>query len=300
MKLRKAIGIDLGGTKINAALVMENGVIIDQCSTKTINSGSPDIILKQLEEISFKLMDGQEVCGIGIGTPGFVDSENGRILAVGGNITGWAWTDVAGKLSKQIDVPIKVENDANCAAVCEAWLGSGRELESFVMLTIGTGLGGAIWMPSIGVWRGANYRAAELGHSILYPNGRGCNCGQEGCAERYISGSALEKNYLEITGRSIPGNSIVDSYLTDFDARKSVDRFADDLGTFIVSIRNILDPQGIIIGGGVSTSRNVWWGTMMDSFNRKVNDASSMQILPAQYENEAGMLGAAKCVFNAI
>ncbi|HMM69388.1 MAG TPA: ROK family protein [Gudongella oleilytica] len=296
--MKKAIGLDLGGTKINGALILEDGLFLKRASTNTRNEGDPSIILRQLAEMIAQLSEGEEVVGAGIGSPGFVDSENGRIMAVGGNIAGWAWTDVKAGLSDLSPLPVVMENDANCAAACEAWLGAGKDLSSFVMLTIGTGLGGAIWLPQLGLWRGSNFRAAELGHSILIPRGRKCTCGQYGCVERYASGTAIEENYFELSGCRIDGTSIVASYDVDEFARQSVDRFARDLGIFLATLRNIIDPEAFIIGGGVIDSRTIWWDTMINEFKNQVNDPSSIEILPAQYGNDAGMLGAASLVFD--
>lgn len=296
--MKKAIGLDLGGTKINGALVLEDGCVLKRASTKTRNEGDPSIILRQLAEMIGELSEGEDVIGAGVGSPGFVDSENGRIMAVGGNINGWAWTDVKAGLSDLSSIPVVVENDANCAAACEAWLGAGKGLSSFVMLTIGTGLGGAIWLPQLGLWRGSSFRAAELGHSILIPGGRKCTCGQYGCVERYASGTAIEENYFELSGRRIAGTTIVASYDVDELARQSVDRFAGDLGIFLATLRNIIDPEAFIIGGGVIDSRAIWWDTMINEFINQVNDPSSIEILPAQYGNDAGMLGAASLVFD--
>lgn len=296
--MRKAVGLDLGGTKISGALILEDGSILKRLNTKTMNYGDPLVILRQLAELIEELSHGEDILGAGIGSPGFVDSENGKIMAVGGNIDGWAWTDVKKGLNSLTSVPVVVENDANCAALCEAWLGAGKDLSSFVMLTIGTGLGGAIILPKLGLWRGSSFRAAELGHSILIPGGRKCTCGQNGCVERYTSGTAIEENYFELSGISKEGASIVAAYDTDELAKLSVDRFAKNLGIFLATLRNIIDPQAFIIGGGVTSSKEYWWETMINEFRSQVNDPSSIEILPAKYGNDAGMLGAARNMFD--
>lgn len=295
--MRKAVGLDLGGTKINGALVLEDGSILKKSSVKTMNEGDPQKVIKQLADMVKTLSDGEDIIGVGIGSPGFVDWEKGKIMAVGGNIKGWAWTDVKTGLRELLPLPVVVENDANCAAICEAWLGAGKGFSSFVMLTLGTGLGGAIWLPKLGLWRGSSFRAAELGHSILKPGGRKCTCGQKGCVERYVSGTALEENYYEFSGTRMEGARIVEAYGSDRFANESVDSFAKDLGVYLATLRNILDPQAFIIGGGVSTSMDIWWETMLREFRNQVNDPSLIEILPAEFGNESGMLGAAKCVF---
>ncbi len=292
--MRKAIGIDLGGTKINAALIADDGTILNKITVKTINEGDPLIIIQQMAAMVNELSVNEEVSGVGIGTAGFVDSKEGKILAVGGNIKGWAWTDVRDLMSQYTNIPVFVENDANCAAICESWLGAAKGLESFVMLTIGTGLGGATWLPPAGLWRGSNFRAGEFGHSIFRPNGRPCTCGQKGCTERYISGTGIENNYRELTGKSLSGKEITAVYEIDEKAKAAVDKFASDFGIFLASMKNLIDPQAFILGGGVIASKNLWWDRLIEEFNTQVNDASSLLIMPAQFKNEAGMLGAAR------
>src|SRR5699024_3031305 len=124
-----------------------------------------------------------------------------------------------------------------------------------IMITLGTGLGGGIWDKERGIWHGNNYQGAELGHSILYPKGRQCNCGQKGCAEQYISGTGIENTYREITGKDLTGEEIFENS-TDSASKKTIDRFTQDLATFLVTIKNIFDPHGLIIGGGVINSKD--------------------------------------------
>ena len=298
--MKKVIGIDLGGTSIYGGLINEKGEIIKKASRATGSEGGRTIVLENIKEIIRELIEGEEVEAMGIGSPGFIDVKRGQVLSIGGNIKDWAGTKIKEELSKEFKgIPIFVENDANVAAICEGWLGSGKGLESFIMLTLGTGVGGAIFSEESKIWYGKNYQGAELGHTILYPNGRLCSCGQKGCVEQYISGNAIEKNYFELTGESLKGKNIFKNYTLDENCRKTVDKFTLDLGTYLISIKNIFDPAGMIIGGGVINSKEFWWRKMLDYYNN-CNNPEGTEIIPAKFLNDAGMIGAAKVALDNI
>lgn len=299
--MRKVIGIDLGGTTILGGVINENGEIIKRAERETgIGLGKIEVLNRMSQIISELLVD-QIIEGIGIGTPGFIDSEEGKVLSIGGNIKDWAGTDIKGELSKTYnDLPIFVENDANVAGICESWIGAGRNLKTFVMITLGTGVGGAIYTSKEGIWHGHRYQGAELGHVILYPKGRVCNCGQSGCVERYISGRAVEELYLEKTGIEMKGKDIFKNSINDLISKQIIDNFVENLAIYIVSLKNIFDPEGIIIGGGVINSKDYWWDKTIDYYKKYSNNPDGMKILPAIYLNDAGMIGAAKVVFDKI
>lgn len=298
--MKKVIGIDIGGTSIGGSIVNEKGEILRTQELKTSKSGSSFEVINGIKDIIDSLYIKEEISGIGIGSPGFIDTNNGKILSVGGNIKGWAGTNLKDEINNYYNLPIKIENDANVATLCEAWLGAGKDMNSFIMLTIGTGLGGGIFIKGQGIWRGEHFQAAELGHSILYPDGIHCICGQKGCSERYISGSAIENQFLEETGYKLTGKEIFALYETEFNAKKVVDNFARDLGLFLVSLKNLFDPEGIVIGGGVINAKFYWWDNMISSYNKDVNDPAGLIVVPAKYLNNAGMIGAAKAVLDIL
>lgn len=296
--MKRVIGIDLGGTKINGAVVDESGEILKLNTLSTSKSGSPEEVLAGIKELIGILGEDEEISAIGIGSPGFIDSDKGRVLAVGGNIEGWAGTDIRGPLEREFGIPVQVENDANVAGLCEAWIGAGRDKESFVMLTVGTGLGGAIYTKAEGLWRGGHFQAAEVGHSILYPGGHQCSCGQRGCTEQYVSGTAVEDEYERLSGIRRTGRDIFDSVQEDPISEKVVRRFAWDFAVLLVSIKNIFDPQAVIIGGGVILSRDSWWDEMVGNFNSLVNNNPGMEIIPAWHLNASGTIGAARAAMD--
>lgn len=290
----KVIGIDLGGTTIKGGLVDLEGNIIKKLNTDTPKDSNS--ILEAIIYIIEDLSNGENILGIGLGTPGFIDSDRGQVLSYGGNVNDWEWTDIKGYLSERFPNQfIEIENDGNVAALCEKWLGSAEDFDSFIMLTLGTGLGGAIYTPKEGIWNGYEFQGGELGHAILYPKGKLCKCGQEGCVENYVSGTAIESGYKSLTGKHLKGEEIFKQYETDMDANKVIDNFSADLAIYLISLRNIFDPQGIVIGGGLINSSQYWWGKMMTEFKTRVN-FQDIEIVPASYLNDSGIIGAAKMI----
>lgn len=293
--MKKLIGIDLGGTKINGGVVGETGDIYKKMTIKTDGQSGKTAVIEGLSYLIRELKKGETIEAIGLGSPGFINTKEGKVLSVGGNIKGWPGTNIREVLSNEFPtIPIIVENDANVAAICEQWLGAGKDLDSFVMITLGTGVGGGIWTSKGGIWNGNYYQGAELGHSILYPNGRSCNCGQRGCVEKYISGSGIEASYFEKTQQKLKGVDIFKNSKDDSVCREVVDEFTTDLSVFLITIKNIFDPEGIIIGGGVINSKEYWWDKTIKKFNNNCNYSSEVKILPAKYLNDSGLIGAAK------
>lgn len=290
----KIIGIDLGGTTIKGGLVDMAGNIIKKQIADTPDH--PELILEKMASIIEDLSVGEEILGIGIGSPGFIDRKKGQVLSYGGNIRDWAWTPIQEYLLEKFpNQMIAVENDGNTAALCEKWLGSAKHLNNFIMITIGTGLGGSIYTSKEGIWNGNAFQGGEFGHAILYPKGRSCRCGQEGCVEKYVSGSAIEVEYESLTGKQIKGEEILKLYFEEEHAKKIVDNFSVNLSLYLISLKNIFDPQGIVIGGGLINASKYWWDRMMTELNHRIN-FEGMAILPATYLNDSGIIGAAKMI----
>lgn len=297
--MKKAIGIDLGGTSVDGGLITEDGEILKKSQRETFSVNTKLDVLKLIIEVIEELLE-DDIVGIGIGSPGFIDSKEGKVLKVGGNIEDWANTNIRQEINKRFPkLPIFVENDANVAALCEQWIGGAKDLNNFIMITLGTGVGGAIYLEKQGLLKGESYQAAELGHTILYPFGEECNCGQRGCTEKYISGRAIESIYREKSGRFKKAKDIFKDREDEI-ARVVIESFTKELGVFLVSIKNIFDPAGVIIGGGVINSKEYWWDDMIKNYNIFSNDPSKMKIIPAVYLNDAGMIGAGKSVFDNI
>lgn len=290
--MTKTIGLDIGGTKIQGAVIDENGEILKTYRLETCAREGKDKVLENISKI-IDFLKTDEIQAIGVGTPGFIDSENG-IVTFAGNIDGWTGLNLKKEIEKISNLPVFIENDANIALVCEKWLGAGKGFKDIVMITIGTGLGGAVYNEKMGLLSGSHFQGAELGHLILHPNGEYCTCGQSGCAESYCSGTALVRHYEELTRNRLSGAEIFKISEKDENAKKVIDRFTSDLAWFLTSLRNVFDPEIIIIGGGVINSKDYWWDEVLKNFKNYCHLSEEIEIKPAKFLNDAGVIGAGR------
>lgn len=289
--MERVISIDLGGTNLKAALIDAEGNILCRQTVPTRKDGRAAII-EQMVEVAQDLSQGKPVKAVGVGTPGFVDSKAGRVL-LATNLPGWSGTNLVAALQEQLALPVVVENDANAAAVGEAWKGAGQSLDSFIMITLGTGVGGALYSRQTGLWRGSGFRGGEVGHAILYPGGKVCACGQQGCVEQYLSGHALEANYFRCTNRHRSSTEILAAAAEDRAAGDIVRQFSFDLAVLMTSLQNVFDPAGFIVGGGLVHWRQNWWPLVEQALKEQCVHGGQVCLLPATTGNDAGLLGAA-------
>lgn len=290
--MTKTIGLDIGGTKIQGAVIDESGEILKTYRLETCAREGKDKVLENISKI-IDFLKTDEIEAIGVGTPGFIDSENG-IVTFAGNIDGWTGLNLKKEIEKISNLPVFIENDANIALVCEKWLGAGKGFNDIVMITIGTGLGGAVYNEKMGLLSGSHFQGAELGHLILHPNGEYCTCGQSGCAESYCSGTALVRHYEELTRNRLSGAEIFKISEKDENAKKVIDRFTSDLAWFLTSLRNVFDPELIIIGGGVINSKDYWWDDVLKNFKNYCHLSEEIEIKPAKFLNDSGVIGAGR------
>lgn len=191
--MEKVLGVDIGGTKIRMGIIDASGQIIYEEKIPTIIPLYP-----YLEENILRILAEQpEVQAIGIGTHGFVDPKQGKVIYAAETLPGWTDTPVKEWLQKATGKRVEVENDANVVALAEAKFGAAQGLDRVVVLTLGTGLGGGVLWDGKLLSGGPHGGAAELGHMILYPNGVKCACGRLGCSEMYVSGTALKRRIKE-------------------------------------------------------------------------------------------------------
>lgn len=289
--MNNVIGVDIGGTKIRMGVINAEGRILAERQVKTEFPLYPYLerqVLQFLEEHP-------TASAIGIGTHGFVDPKAGSIVFAGDMLPGWTGTEVKSPLEKATGRPVEVENDANCAALAEAKFGAARGLGRVVCITLGTGLGGGIIWDGKLLSGGTHGGAAELGHMILYPNGARCACGRLGCAEQYVSGTALARRIKE-AGLSVTPPELFELAKTDGKAQKLVAEFTEDLAIYISSLQAIFDMDMLIIGGGVSESASAW----IDELNSRLATVllNPLPVEIARFENDAGMLGAALLVLD--
>ena len=180
-------------------------------------------------------------------------------------------------------------------------VGAAKNINNFIMITLGTGVGGSYYSVKSGLIKGEHWRAAEFGHMILYPNGRECGCGQMGCVEQYISGTAMERIYREKHGEELEGTDIFKkAFNSDEKSKIVVEEFIKDTSIFLTTLTNALDPEAIIIGGGLINSKDYWLEDLKLDFQNRLNSNVYPKIIPAKLLNDAGMIGAGKIAFDNI
>ncbi|MGP4079245.1 ROK family protein [Pseudalkalibacillus sp. R45] len=295
----KAIGIDIGGTAIKGAIVDENKKIHHQITTRTnVGEGRKGILTSLTTTIDRLLENDTEIAGIGIGTAGRVNVKTGEVVYSTANLPGWQGINLRDFITNTYALPAVIDNDAN-AALAGEWWNREESYDSVTFLTLGTGVGGAN-MINRKIFRGNHWNGGEWGHVILYPGGRSCNCGNSGCIEQYVSGTTLLSLANEHSGNRTykNGAEVFEAFNTgDKTIQPIVERYLDDLALVIYNLSVSIDPEAVIIGGGVIESKDKWWPTFQHKLHEK---EVKVDVLAATLGNKAGMIGSTKLLFDAL
>lgn len=287
----KILAIDIGGTSIKMGLTDISGEVTHFKEVDTHSKqGGPRMIERIIDIVHAEYRDFD---AIGISTAGQVDSDSGKIIYANDNIPGYTGMDLRTAFTEACNVPVRVENDVNAAALGEKHFGAGKEYADFLCLTYGTGIGGAIVMDDQ-LYKGFTGSAAEFGHMITHPEGDVCTCGRLGCYEMYASTTALVKNASKVNVSYTNGREIFQAIENGDAAMKQVlAEWVKEIAYGIVSLVHIFNPPAIMIGGGimeqeslVALVREQVKGEIMPSF-------SSVALVQASLGNKAGLLGAA-------
>ena len=307
-----AVGIDIGGTKIAGALVAEDGSIVREArvaTPATDGDGIVDAVVALVEELT----DGSEAIGVGVAAAGFIDADQSTIVYAP-NLS-WRNEPLKAKLDAKLEIPVIIENDANAAGWAEFRYGAGRGTRHMAMLTIGTGVGGAVIVDSK-MLRGGFGIAGELGHIRVVPNGRLCGCGAHGCIEQYGSGTALLRAARELAEEQtsegamlralrdeageLSGEQVYAAILGgDAGALRLLAEVGSWLGQTIASLSAVLDPEVVVIGGGVSAAGELLLNPIREAYLANMPAKGfkpELQIKAAEFENDAGVVGAADLV----
>ncbi|MDE2386172.1 MAG: ROK family glucokinase [Actinomycetales bacterium] len=307
-----AIGIDIGGTKIAGALVDESGNILRELRVPT-PAEDPRALTQAVADLINKLAEGEQVLGAGIAAAGFIDAEQANIVYAP-NLS-WRNEPFKANVEALVDIPVILENDANAAGWAEYRFGAGKGYKHMVMLTIGTGVGGAVITDSH-MLRGGFGIAGELGHLRVVPDGRLCGCGQHGCLESYGSGSALLRSAKELAasgdplGKRLRELEIEKGQLTgvevyaaivenDPGALQILRELGGWIGQAIASLVAVLDPEIVVIGGGVSAAGDLLLDPIREAFLKHLPARGfrpELKIAVAEFVNDAGVVGAADLV----
>lgn len=315
--MTKRIGIDVGGTNVKIALVDGEGKIIYSNSVPTYAQMGYEYTVNNIKQAIRDLMketntDAKEIEGIGFDFPGQVDYKTG-VVKLAPNIPGWVNVPIAQMIEEEFNIPTRIDNDVRCAALGELKFGAGKGCENFVCITVGTGIGSGLVINGQLV-RGAANAAGEIGHIKLQMNGGPiCGCGDTGCLEAFASGPsivAMAQEYLK-GGKSTKFREMVgaDGEITPYIVAKAAEagdpvakRIFEIVGTYIgmglVSVINLLNPEKVIIGGGVAAAGDL----LLDPIRKTIKEramvvaGNSVEIVPAELGNSAGVIGASMLV----
>lgn len=318
-EMKKLMGIDLGGTSVKFAILTESGEIRQKWSIQTdIQNGGKKIIPNIIESIHHHLnqfgLTAHDFAGIGMGSPGKVDRDKGTVIGAY-NLNWDTLQPVREWMEAGTNIPFFIDNDANAAALGERWKGAGEGSANVVFITLGTGVGGGITAEGNFI-HGAGGAAGEVGHIIVDPDGYQCTCGNRGCLETVASATGIVRLARRLSGE-FSGESELKGFMdegqeitakTVFDQAKRGDRLARMvtekfyfyLGLACSHIANILNPETIVIGGGVSAAGDSLI-TGVEAYFQKYTFPqvrSTTKIKLAQLGNDAGVIGAASLVNN--
>ena len=303
-----AIGIDIGGTKIAGAVVSDGGVILAEQRVAT-DAGDSEAIIDAVVTMVQVLASAHDVSAVGVAAPGFIDVEQSTVYYTP-NIN-WRNEPLRDRLRDRLNLPVSIDNDANAAGWAEYRFGAGRTVSDMTMLTIGTGVGGAI-VTRGGLFRGGFGTGAELGHMRMVPDGLPCGCGARGCIEQYGSGRALLRMANEIADVGGIGLALADARRVygeldgnivggliaaeDPGAIRALEQLGHGLGQACASLSAVLDPELFVFGGGVAAAGDLLLNPIRDAYRENLPARGyhpEPTFVIAELVNDAGVVGAA-------
>ncbi|MDO3413111.1 ROK family glucokinase [Saccharibacillus sp. CPCC 101409] len=304
------VGMDLGGTTIKVGLCSESGVLLHTYEGPTGVADGPETVISNMEAYVRRVVEEssyswEQLAGVGAGVAGFTNVRDG-IIVMAPNI-GLKDVPIRAILEERLGKPVRIDNDANVAALGEAWSGAGAGVENCVCYTLGTGVGGGIIING-GIYQGFSGMAGEIGHVAVVPDLEAiqCGCGKMGCLETVSSATGIirmAKEAVERGERTFIADASEITAKTVFDAAKAGDevalrivkRAAFYLGKSMAAFAAVLNPQSFIIGGGVSKAGEILFAPIRETFAQLTPEPlqKGVEIVPAVLGNDAGMIGAA-------
>ncbi|WP_022888772.1 ROK family protein [Agromyces italicus] len=301
--MRLVIGVDLGGTKIAAGLVGD-GAVLDRETAPTPAQEGPEAVLAALVDVARRLVArapaGALITGCGVGSAGVVAPGTGVIVSATDSLPGWAGTRVRGRLEAELGMPVAVVNDVHAHALAESRQGAGAGLATVLVLAAGTGIGGALVIDGR-VQTGRVGVAGHFGH-VTSPDAadRPCTCGGAGHLEAVASGPAMCADYRARSGDDSvdDGREVVRRALEgDADAETSVVLAGTALGRAVGGFVNSLDPDAVVVAGGLADSGELWWSAVRAAFAaERLPVLADTPLIPAELGGDAAILGAAALV----
>ena len=281
-----SIGVDLGGTNMRIAALDDSGRRLETICTDTLVNRGRDRVIDEMcaaiTQLADKFGASHDFAGVGVGVPGIIDLERGIVCAAP-NLPDWANYPVKAQIQERLGTPVVLENDANCAALGEKWMGAGRDISGLCMVTLGTGVGGAFIFDGA-VWHGMIGMAGEIGHMTVTPDGPSCGCGNRGCLEQFASATAIKRMAAEDAAagnapelaRAMNENpefsaKIVFQHALQGDpvAQQIFNRVGWALGVVLSGLVDALNLPMYVIGGGVSSAWEVFSPALVRELRRR-------------------------------
>ena len=290
-------GIDLGGTKIEGVVLGSTDTPAPLCRIRVPTEAEQGYrhIIEQIVELVRAMSEETSTAPtrIGIGTPGVLDPQNSTMK--NSNTTCLIDQPLQSDLETALAIPVELANDANCFALAEARLGAGRGAETAFGVILGTGVGGGVVVGRKALY-GCQGIAGEWGHNLLEPEGPECYCGRRGCVETILSGPFLERFYAERAATHRPLSEIAARRDQDPHADATIERLTTYFGRAIASVINILDPEVVVLGGGVSNIDRLYDEGIRQTARHVFNNRLETRIVKNELGDSAGVFGAAMLV----
>lgn len=287
------IGVDLGGTKVEACLVDRERNVLSRHRVLAEASAGLDRVVANICGVIEKAAAGKSYCAVGMGTPGTYIPADDTVYGSPHTLV-YETPGFIGKLQCRLSVPLLIENDANCLALAEFHASCVGKYSYVLAVIIGTGMGYGLILDGK-LYRGARGGAGEIGHASIDIGGRLCECGRRGCAEAYLSGSSLSRRFREMSGMELSAEDIYALYTEGSrDAARLFEESSMIMGEVFANAVNSFDLEAIILGGGVS-NLPVWYDKVPDYLRKSLfgPPRSAIPIIKAQLGDSAGVVGAA-------
>jgi glucokinase len=293
------IGVDVGGTNVKLGLISSSGKIVVRSSFSTRHfSQKPKTLIAAVHDAVMQLLvlqglSKKDIAGVGIGLPGLVDFDRG-IVRVLPNIPGWKDVPLKRIMEKELGMLVRLENDVNMITLGEWRYGAGRGFRDLICITLGTGVGGGLILNNA-IYRGPGFVAGEIGHMPVSADGPECGCGGWGCFERYVGNKALKKDAARSFRKEL---ALEELYLMARQGKKKAlefwDMVGEKVGNGLVGPINFLNPECVIIGGGISRSLGFMRPAIEKVIKRRCmkTQAEMVQIIKACLDDDAGIVGA--------
>ena len=291
------LGIDIGGTKTAVCIADKKANIIEICKFPTKPELGPKSLVERIAKIYKNLclksgIDCKDICFTGVASPGPLDLKTGRIVHIA--TMGFCDVPIKSMLEKALNLPVFLENDANCAALAESLIGAGKGAESLAYVTISTGIGCGITVDGK-ILSGAFSSAGEVGHLTIVPDGKECPCGKKGCLELYSSGTAIANTASKIKGKKIDTKEVFSLASNgDNEMMSVINDATDKLALGLSHIIQIIDPEIIVLGGSVTKDYGIFADTLNTALNKYTQPVKGREfnIKISQFDGEQVILGA--------